>query len=65
MGYNLDERSQKFSYISEQKWIQRLKGELFNPSTDPIVKNNWPVKGNKCKNTPRSLIKYRVILFGV
>jgi len=58
MGYSLEERAEKISYISEQKWTYKCKGEAYLASNDPKVRASWPEKEEMCKNTPRSLIKY-------
>ena len=58
MSYDLMERGQRLSYISEQKWNKRCKGQLFCPSQDLILQNNWFVKKDYCENTPSFLIKF-------
>ena len=49
MGYDLDERSQKLSYISEPKWKERCKGQLFYFSQDIMLQNNWLARKDYCK----------------
>ena len=57
MGYNVDQRSEKLSFIAKQKWIYRTQGYLYD-ANNKMVREKWPTPMNRCRNIPQSLVKY-------
>ena len=59
MAYDIHHRSDYLSYISEQKWQFRERGQLYKPWEDEnpeIASPKWPE--NRWKNQPKPMIKY-------
>jgi len=59
MAYNIKERSEYLSYISEQKWLHRKRNEFYYRHEDENFESHRPQQlPNLCKNLPKSIIKY-------